>query len=316
MAGGWREASQRIDFAADPTAGGRITAALLLRKARIDTVAALRANETSNLHSLAVQMRPVLECAGQVVFFFHNTVIAPDLLVPPERAAEVAGDRINADHYQLLRRRTRGEVSPEELRNIEAQAQEAAAEFAGAPKPKKRKRRRFNQIDKVAVLKDGRAWYRHLSNHFSHGNVTEWAGLSWRGGVMTIDRVEDEFAFSGLLDYLVQQVAVMNAHAALCPVAGDGGRPVEAVDRTNAGATARRAAVVEATPGCRHSRREGKTGWRRLNRLTCSGTGARKVATRFVTSLESMWSSALASLGDEPALGIGRLGTEIDLCKM
>ena len=221
VAGGWRAASQRIDFAADPTAGGRITAALLLRKARIHTVAALRANETSNLHSLAVQMRPVLECAGQVVFFFHNTVIAPDLLVPPERAAEVAGDRINADHYQLLRRRTRGEVSPEELRDIEAQAQEAAAEFSGAPKPKKRKRRRFNQIDKVAVLKDGQAWYRHLSSHFSHGNVTEWAGLSWRGGVMTIDRVEDEFAFSGLLDYLVQQVAVMNAYAALCPVAGD-----------------------------------------------------------------------------------------------
>ena len=74
FAGGWPEASQRIDFDADPAAGVRITAALLLRKARIHTVAVLLANETNNLHSLAVQMRPVLECAGQVVFYFQVIV--------------------------------------------------------------------------------------------------------------------------------------------------------------------------------------------------------------------------------------------------
>ena len=83
VTGGWREATARIDLDADPAAAVRIIGALLLRKARIHTVAVLRANETSNLHSLAVQMRPVLECAGQVVFFFHYTTIAPNLQMVP-----------------------------------------------------------------------------------------------------------------------------------------------------------------------------------------------------------------------------------------
>ena len=221
VTGGWPEARAQIDFDADPTAALRIIAALLLRKARIHTDAVLRANESSNLHSLAVQMRPILECAGQVVFFFRNTVIAPGLLMEPERAAEVVGNRLNADHYQTLRARTKGKVSPEELREVEAQAQEAAAASVGAPKPKSRKGRRFGQEDKVAALEKGPEWYRYLSDHFSHGKVPDWRGLSTRGGVISIDRVEDEFAFLGLMDYVVNQVVAMNASAALCPVAGD-----------------------------------------------------------------------------------------------
>ena len=42
------------------------TCALIFRKGRLHMLGAYRANETDNLHSLAVQMRPVLECAGQV----------------------------------------------------------------------------------------------------------------------------------------------------------------------------------------------------------------------------------------------------------
>ena len=76
---GWPDGSVRSDFDADPAAAVRVLGAGLLRKARVHTCAVLRANETSNLHSLAVQMRPVLECAGQVVFFFQNMMIAPGL---------------------------------------------------------------------------------------------------------------------------------------------------------------------------------------------------------------------------------------------
>ena len=108
-----------------------------------------------------------------------------------------------------------------ELRDVEAQAEGAAAEFVGAPKPKRRKGRRFSQEYKVATLEKGREWYRYLSNHFTHGKASDWRGLSSRGGVISIDTVEDEFAFLGLMDYLVNQVAVMNASAALCPVARD-----------------------------------------------------------------------------------------------
>lgn len=221
VSGGWDEATAQIDLDADPGATFRISGALLLRKARIHTDAVLRANETNNLHSLAVQMRPILECAGQVVFIFQNTMIAPDFLMSRERAVEVFGNRLDADHFQTLRRITRGQVSPEELREVEAQAQEAAAASVGAPKPKRRKERRFNQVDKVATLAGGSDWYRYLSEHFSHGRVADWKGVSWRGGVMSIDRVEDEFVFLGLMSYLVVQVASMNAAAALCPVEGE-----------------------------------------------------------------------------------------------
>ena len=104
---------------------------------------------------------------------------------------------------------------------MEAQAEEAAAAFVGAPKPKRRKGRRLNQSDKVAMLHGGQELYRYLSDHFSHGKVANWRGLSSQGGVMSNNRVEDEFAFLGSMDYLVNQVAIMNAYAALCPVAAD-----------------------------------------------------------------------------------------------
>ena len=181
VVGGWPEASAKIDLNADPTATFRIMGALLLRKARVHTVAVLRANETSNLHSLAVQMRPVLECAGQVVFLFLNTMIAPDFQMSRERATEVVGSRLNADHFHTLRKITKGRVSLEELRKVEAKAQEAAAVLAGASKPKRRKARRFTNADKVATLAKGREWYRYLSEHFNHAKVADWRGLSWRG---------------------------------------------------------------------------------------------------------------------------------------
>lgn len=205
---GWPEATTQIDVVADPTVTLRITGAVL------------RANETSNLHSLAVQMRPALECVGQVVFFFHNLIIAPRLTMAPERAVEVVENRLNADHYQTRRTRTKGKSSRKELREVDAQAQEAAAAFFGALKPKRRRGRTLDQVDKVANLEGGHKWYRHLSKHFGHGRA-DWRGLSWRGGVISINTVKDEFAFLGLMDYLVNQVTVMNAHAALCPVAGD-----------------------------------------------------------------------------------------------
>ena len=223
VTGGWNEATAQIDLDADPAATLRIQGALLLRKARIHTVAALRANETGNLHSLAVQMRPVLECAGQVVFIYENSIIAPDLLMSREKAAATLGRRINADFYQTFVRRTKGQVSPKELRKMGIQAEAAAAASIGAAKPKPQKSWSLNQADKVASLTEGREWYNYLSDHFTHGKLAEWKGLSSRGGVMSNDRVEDECVFLGLMSYLVDQVALMNAAAALCPVAGDAG---------------------------------------------------------------------------------------------
>ena len=94
---GWSEATAEIDLNADPNATLRIQGALLLRKARIHTLATLSANDSNNLHSLAVQMRPVLECAGQVVFTFWNAYIAPNLFMSQEKAVETLARRLNAD---------------------------------------------------------------------------------------------------------------------------------------------------------------------------------------------------------------------------
>ena len=175
VTGGWREATAEIDIDADPAATLRIVGALLLRKARIHTVAVLQANETRNLHSLAVQMRPVLECTGQVVFFFQNAIIEPN--------AEEFGHRVNVDHYQTLRRRTKGTVSAEKLREVEAQAQELQRRSSGRTKPKRRKGRRFTKADQVAILAKGPEWYGYLSELFSHGRVGRLEGAfvaGWR----------------------------------------------------------------------------------------------------------------------------------------
>ncbi|WP_420462696.1 hypothetical protein [Candidatus Palauibacter sp.] len=222
VTGGWVEATEQIDLDADPTATFRIVGALLLRKARLHTVAVLRANETSNLHSLAVQMRPVLECAGQVVFIFHNLMIAPGFTMEPERAMDLVGDHLNADYYGTMIAATKGQVGHQELLEQISGAMEKAAALDGLPKPKMRKGRSLKQADKVATLRGGTSWYNYVSEYFCHGRA-DWVGYSWSGGVVSMDLAPDVFAFASLMDYLVGQVAVMNAHAALCPVAGDGG---------------------------------------------------------------------------------------------
>ena len=218
LTGGWEEAVAKFDLDSDPVATLRIQGALLLRKARIHTVAVLQANETGNLHSLAVQMRPVLECAGQVMFIFENSFIAPDLLMSREKALEIIGSRLNADFYQTLVRRVKGQISSKELRDMSIQAQADAAASVEAANPKRQKSWRLNQADKVANLDKGQEWYNYLSNHFTHGKLTDWNGSSWRGGVISINEIKDEFTFLELMSYLVGQLARLNATAALCPV--------------------------------------------------------------------------------------------------
>lgn len=206
--GGWRERSARAED--DPTGPYRITCALLLRKARLHTGAVLHANKTGNLHSLAVQMRPVLECAGQVVFVFHN------LMVERERGLNPLLDYIDADYYRTVIGATKGRIGHKELLKMMSEAAAAAAESVGQPKSERRRRRSLKQADKVAALEAGRTWYAHLSEYFCHGRA-EWRGRPWRGGVTG----QEEFSLAALMDYLVHQVAVMNAYAALWSVEGE-----------------------------------------------------------------------------------------------
>ncbi len=204
----------------DPARIYQIMCALLLRKAQIHALAVLRANETNNVHSLAVQMRPVLECVGQVVFIFRHLIVAPDLLMKPERAVNTVTDYIGADYYRTLIGATKGSIGNEELRQTITAAAEAAAVSFGMPKPKVRKGRSLRQEDKVTALWGGKSWYDYLSEYFCHGDAN-WTGPSWQGGVGSMDMTH-EFTCACLIHYLADQVALMNAYASLCPIDGNG----------------------------------------------------------------------------------------------
>ena len=200
------EASWRADLEGDPTGSLRIMTALLLRKAKLHMIAMLRANERNNVHSLAVQARPVLECAGQVVLTFHHLVIAPDL--------SVVGRYLNADFYRVfIGSPKKGGISHDQLLKMISKASGMSEEEAC------RDGRSLEQADKVAKLEGGRAWYRYLSKCFCHGRADR-RGPSWQGGVSSMN-TGHEFTLAGIMDYLVNQVATMTAYAALCPLAGD-----------------------------------------------------------------------------------------------
>ena len=191
----------------DLTGAYRIYCALLLHKARLHMVAMLRANERNSIHSLAVQMRPILECTGQVVHIFHNLMVEPNREAGSRAVLEYA----NADYYQSIIGLTKGDVG-------HAQLLKTISEAATVSATNVREFQRLRQTNKVAMLRGGEAWYRFLSDRFCHGKTDLW-GPSWQGGVGSIGSWDD-FTFAGFMDYLVEQVSVMNLYATLCPLDG------------------------------------------------------------------------------------------------
>ena len=148
-------ASWRADLEGDPTGSLRMTA-LLLRKAKLHMIAMLRANERNNVHSLAVQARPVLECAGQVVLTFHHLVIAPDL--------SVVDRYMNADFYgAFIGSPKKGSISHDQLLKMISKASGMSG-----------KGRSLKQADKVAELKGGRDWYSQDVQRERHRAPTRW----------------------------------------------------------------------------------------------------------------------------------------------
>ena len=190
------------DMERDPFLGIQLPARLLMKKARLHVIAVLTANRNSNLHSLAVQMRPALECAGQVVLVFQNlfTAMRPD----PDAIAGY----LRADYYQTMQRLTRGQLGHDYL--LKAIASVGTI-------PSRRKAKRFNESDTVKSLEGGANWYSYLSDHFQHRNVDALHGTSYSGGVMSNNTVVDQLAFAEFLGYLAHQILVMISHAALSP---------------------------------------------------------------------------------------------------
>ncbi len=194
--------SSAADLERDPFVAIQLQARLLMKKARLHVAAVLTANHNSNLHSLSVQMRPALECAGQVVMVFHNLFISrrPD----PDSIAQY----LNADYYQTMQRLTRGQLGHDYLLKAIASAD---------PLDPPRKAKRFNESDTVKSLEGGPDWYSFLSNHFHHRNVDALRGPSYLGGVTSNNTAVDQLAFAEFLGYLTHQILVMISHAALSP---------------------------------------------------------------------------------------------------
>ena len=195
-----------IDQAAfddDPAIAFRKMSYLLIAKARLHVFAALHANKESNIHSLAVQTRPALECAGQVVSIFKN-------LFGKEPGAENKISRyVNADYYQTVIRLSRGQIDHSEILNQISAAIPMGTEPA-------RKIKSFRESEKVKDLEFGENWYGHLSGCFFHGDLPTLKDHSYFGGVSSCNTIYDEYGFGALLDYLAHQVMLMVVYSAIC----------------------------------------------------------------------------------------------------
>ena len=216
VACGREEANALHDLNLTPGDPRPFDIALLLRKARLHAVAVHRANHAGNLHSLGVQMRPALECVGQLVFKFHNL-----LIVGGEEGLKKVFDFDDASAYRYIIAATKGDIGHRELLEMASSVDAKAAAAVGVPRvgTEQPGRKSIKQADKVAILADGKGWYDHLSERFCHGRC-DWTGLTWEGGVVSNDTILDEFTFAIVMDYLARQVALMNAHVVLWPVDG------------------------------------------------------------------------------------------------
>ena len=188
----------------DPTIPFRRMSYLLVAKARLHVFAAILANKSDNMHSLAVQMRIAMECAGQVVSMFKN-------LYGKDPGAENRISRyINADYYQTAIRLSKGQIDRGEI------LKQINAAVPTHPEPV-RKIKSFKESEKVKDLEFGDNWYGHLSDCFFHSDLPALKNHSYFGGISSSNTMFDEYGFAALLDYLAHQTMVMVMYAAMCP---------------------------------------------------------------------------------------------------
>ena len=194
----------QAEFDEDPTIVFRKMSYLLIVKARLHVFAALCANKSSNIHSLAVQMRPALECAGQVVSIFK------DLFGKDLGAENRISQYVNADYYQTVIRLSRRQIDHNEiLEQINAAVKMRTKRV--------RNNKSFKELEKVKDLEFGDNWYRHLSGCFFHSDLLALKNHTYFGGVSSCNTLYDEYGFAALMDYLAHQVMVMVMYAAVCP---------------------------------------------------------------------------------------------------
>ena len=180
-----------------PEVSVRNECGLLLYKAQLHTFAAIRANESNNLHSLAVHMRVVLECAAQV------QSKARAAYEGTEKDLKRVLNAMEYDFQYAMDSLSRGRLDHDQIQEMIVSAREGI-DLLGQRPPKQ-----VTLKDKISYLSQGREWYDHLSRHFCEGDMSVLEGLSFFGGVTSVGTVADELAFAMLLDYLAEQVIAM-----------------------------------------------------------------------------------------------------------
>ena len=138
-----------------------------------------------------------LECAGQVVAVFRNLCITSD--------PGAVDQYLTSDYLQTMQRLSKGQ---RDLSHF-LEPIEKAHPLGHLPKPK-----RLIHTDKVEALEHGPACYAYLSR-FYHPSRDVLRGPSVLGGVSSINSLLDQLAFAVNLNYLLHQMLVMLAHAAL-----------------------------------------------------------------------------------------------------
>lgn len=180
-----------------PEVSVRNECGLLLRKAQLHTIAVLRADANNNLHSMAVHMRVILECAAQLLFVAHAANEGPAKGLP--RVLNVS-----EYHFQYaMSSLGQGAIGHQQIQEMIISAREGIGQHGTKPP------RQVFLTDKVSVLNSGREWYEHLSECFCHSDASVLTGDSFHGGVMSITTEADELTFATFLDYLTEQVISM-----------------------------------------------------------------------------------------------------------
>ena len=170
---------------------------MLVRKAHLHVAAALRANQSNNMHSLAAQMRPALECAGQVVTTMKN------IRDGSSKARESVMRRANADFYQSVKCVGRGQFDPRKILEDNPNIQLASHHMYQV-------KGRFDSQEAGKVLKHGECWYKHLSQSFYHAGMSELEGNFYYGGVL--GSAENRTGRSGTLLNVFRRINAVEAH--------------------------------------------------------------------------------------------------------
>ena len=170
---------------------------LLIRKAQMHINAVLRANRSNNLHSLAVHMRVVLECAAQVLSKAHAACDGS-----PKELARIL-NASESDFRYAMTRFSRGKIDNDQIQKMINSARKGIGHNDSRPP------RRVTISDKISQLNGGAEWYRHLSKSFCYSKASVLASISFYGGVISQGTEKDDFAFAALLDYLTEQVISM-----------------------------------------------------------------------------------------------------------